>query len=177
MNVWWSYEYLIRNKYYTAVDQYLYATTSGEVKVCNIFTELYKKIDFMLFSWALKPIDLLQIRYQLLDSCLPEPKRRIPNFEGPTYQKGDEGYDTIIRQYASINKKALTAEESSKFMEPFMHTVVTSAKDVAVGIKFALANKKKVVAKSGGHQYGGKSSGGSDIIVLDLHRLNSIDFN
>ena len=43
-------------------------------------------------------------------------------------------------------------------------------------IKYAQKNGKKIVARSGGHQYSGKSSGGSDTIVLSMDRFDKIKF-
>ena len=43
-------------------------------------------------------------------------------------------------------------------------------------IKYAKENGKKIVARSGGHQYSGKSSGGSDTIVVSMDRFDKIKF-
>ena len=55
-----------------------------------------------------------------------------------------------------------------------MQAVPNDTNDIAIILKYAQANKKRVVAKSGGHQYSGKSSGNQEVIVIDMHKFNNI---
>lgn len=43
-----------------------------------------------------------------------------------------------------------------------------NVQDVKAALIYALNNNKKVVARSGGHQYSGKSSGDLNTLVVDM---------
>ena len=45
--------------------------------------------------------------------------------------------------------------------------------DIRSALKFAKEMNKKIVARSGGHQYCGKSSGGQDTIVLSMNNFTT----
>ncbi len=90
----------------------------------------------------------------------------IPNFSGNIYQKGDRGYIDKIKQYA-------TTSYSADKMTPFMVAYPANEHDIKWALKFALENGKKVVARSGGHQYSGKSSGNQDTIVLSMDNFTT----
>ncbi|MGA2590008.1 MAG: FAD-dependent oxidoreductase [Bryobacteraceae bacterium] len=47
--------------------------------------------------------------------------------------------------------------------------------DIAVAIRYAIRNSKKVQARSGGHQYCGLSSGGDDTILLSMDLYHDIE--
>jgi len=53
-------------------------------------------------------------------------------------------------------------------MSPFFVAYPADSDDVTSAINFAKKEKKYIVARSGGHQYSGKSSGGKDTIVLSM---------
>jgi hypothetical protein len=59
-------------------------------------------------------------------------------------------------------------------MSPFMVAYPVDESDIQRALKFALENGKKVVARSGGHQYCEKSSGGKDTIVLSMNNFKTL---
>ncbi|MGB5055141.1 MAG: FAD-binding protein, partial [Nitrospirales bacterium] len=95
------------------------------------------------------------------------PPGPIPNFEGDVYQKGDRDYESKTEQYA-------TSSFPPAQMSPFMVAYPRHDADVAAAIAFAKKNGKRIVARSGGHSYSGKSSGGSDTIVLSMDAFADI---
>jgi len=87
----------------------------------------------------------------------------IPNFRGEVYQRKDRGYNSRIKQYA-------TSSYPASKMTPFMVAYPRDADDITAAILFAKNRdeRTRIVARSGGHQYSGKSSGGLDTIVLSM---------
>ena len=85
----------------------------------------------------------------------------IPDFKGDVYQPGERGYQRRAKSYAS-------SSFPKQQMNPFMVAYPRDKQDIAVALAFAHLNNKTVVARSGGHQYTGKSSGGQDVIVLSM---------
>ena len=57
-------------------------------------------------------------------------------------------------------------------MTPFLLAYPRDEADVRAAVAFAQAKNKRVVARSGGHQYSGKSSGGGDTLVLAMDAFN-----
>ena len=57
-------------------------------------------------------------------------------------------------------------------MQPFYLAYPEDIDDIKVMIEMARILCKKIVARSGGHQYSGLSSGGIDTIVLSLDAFN-----
>ncbi|TWU58973.1 6-hydroxy-D-nicotine oxidase [Rubripirellula tenax] len=92
----------------------------------------------------------------------------IPNFRGEVFSKNDWGFKSRAHQYA-------TSSYSSTRMTPFMLAYPRDDGDIVAAIQFARSQGKHVVARSGGHQYSGKSSGGSDTIVLSLDHFDQLD--
>ncbi len=93
------------------------------------------------------------------------PNTIIPGFEGDLFQNSDLGYREANKQYA-------TSSYSAKDMSPYAIGFPKNDNDICSAIRFAKENKKKIVARSGGHQYTGKSSGGQDTIVLDMENFS-----
>jgi len=104
-----------------------------------------------------------------LPTALTVAKGPIPNFRGEVFRRNDPGYFVGRQQYA-------TSSYPLNRMKPYMVTYPRDAKDIKAAIKFAKANNKSIVARSGGHQYSGKSSGGQDTIVLRMDAFNQIKF-
>jgi FAD/FMN-containing dehydrogenase len=85
--------------------------------------------------------------------------RQIPGFGGDVFLPGTAGYDEKRVQYA--------ASSYPERMRPYLIAVPRmDSDDVPAAIRFAKDNKKYLVARSGGHQYSGLSSGGDDAILL-----------
>jgi FAD/FMN-containing dehydrogenase len=60
-------------------------------------------------------------------------------------------------------------------MKPKMIAIPNHAADVVALVKYARGKQLKVVARSGGHQYCGFSSGGNSTILVSMQRLNKIE--
>ena len=80
--------------------------------------------------------------------------QRIPDFKGEVYIPSDWWYSTAAHQYA-------TSSFPTADMTPSMVVYPRDEADIQAAIVFATENNKWVVARSGGHQYCGMSSGGS----------------
>ena len=59
-------------------------------------------------------------------------------------------------------------------MTPFMLAYPANEDEVTAAIIFAQTIGKKVVARSGGHQYTGKSSGDQGTIVLSMDNFKTL---
>lgn len=59
-------------------------------------------------------------------------------------------------------------------MSPYLIIYPKNENQVKESILFAKSINKKVVARSGGHQYCGLSSGGQDTIVLSMNHFDKI---
>jgi FAD/FMN-containing dehydrogenase len=118
-----------------------------------------------LLSRTSRPLAL----YASVPPVLNENKSPIDGFSGPIYQEGDREYNDRIEQYAT------TSFEKS-LMSPFMVGYPVNKDDIVSAIKFAKVKGKKIVARSGGHQYTGKSSGGKDTIVLSMDNFNTLRY-
>jgi FAD/FMN-containing dehydrogenase len=57
-------------------------------------------------------------------------------------------------------------------MQPYYIAYPEDINDIKIMIDLARLLGKKIVARSGGHQYSGLSSGGDDTIVLSLDAFN-----
>ena len=92
----------------------------------------------------------------------------IPGFGGDVFLPGTPGYDEKRVQYA--------ASSYPERMRPYLIAVPRrDSDDVPAAIRFAKANKKYLVARSGGHQYSGLSSGGDDTILLSMERFKHLE--
>jgi FAD/FMN-containing dehydrogenase len=85
----------------------------------------------------------------------------IPDFKGDTYTPSDLLYRWYANQYA-------TSSYPKADMTPFMLAYPRDEADIKAALIFARANQKVIVARSGGHQYCGMSSGGNATIVLAM---------
>jgi FAD/FMN-containing dehydrogenase len=103
----------------------------------------------------------------------PRGAGRIPDFAGEVIEDdgADNGYESAADQYARGSYDAAT---KTARMSPAMIAYPTNVSDVVSAVSYAAANGMKVVARSGGHQYCGLSSGGSDTLLLDMGLLRSI---
>lgn len=99
----------------------------------------------------------------------------IPGFKGDVFDKSDgQSYFTAIQQYAvsSYSQKVVQARMTPKFV-----AVPENSTDVKLAVTFAAQQGLKVVTRSGGHQYCGLSSGGSDTLLIDMRLFNSVVFS
>ncbi|MEM7112179.1 MAG: FAD-binding protein [Chloroflexota bacterium] len=90
-----------------------------------------------------------------------EASEEIPNFSGDSYAPGDFGYRRHREQYA-------TSSYESGRTSPFRILFPCSESDVVAALAYARERGKAVVARSGGHQYSGLSSGGQGTMVLAM---------
>ncbi|MBA4191767.1 MAG: hypothetical protein C0467_27625 [Planctomycetaceae bacterium] len=88
----------------------------------------------------------------------------IPNFRGAVHTPSDLLFEFYSTQYATSSKPR--AE-----MTPFMVAYPRDEADIKAALVFAKSKGKRVVARSGGHQYSGMSSGGDGTIVLAMDRF------
>ncbi|CBN53929.1 MULTISPECIES: FAD-binding protein [Kamptonema] len=98
---------------------------------------------------------------------LPTRPERIPGFKGDVFQPNDLGYHCRAKVYATTSYPA-------KNLTPLMVAYPRDAEDIAAAIAFARSKNLHIVARSGGHQYSGKSSGGSKTIVLSMDAFNHL---
>ena len=99
----------------------------------------------------------------------------IPGFKGDVFDKSDgQSYFNAIQQYAvsSYSQKVVQARMTPKFV-----AVPENSTDVTLAVTFAANQGLKVVTRSGGHQYCGLSSGGSDTLLIDMRLFNSVAFS
>lgn len=93
--------------------------------------------------------------------------RHIPHFKGAVYKEGDRAYETNTKQYA-------TTSYPKEKMSPFLISYPQDNDDIISAINFAKKENKYIVARSGGHQYTGKSSGDNDTIVLAMDNFKKL---
>ncbi|RUO91804.1 FAD-binding protein [Corallococcus sp. AB018] len=99
---------------------------------------------------------------------------KIPGFEGEVFDKSDgASYLEAIHQYAvsSYSSQVVDARMTPRFV-----AMAENAMDVTTAVAFAAMNNLKVVARSGGHQYCGLSSGGKDTLLLDMTLFVDVEF-
>lgn len=92
---------------------------------------------------------------------------RIDNFSGEIYMHGDRLYKKMAKQYA-------TSSYPEADMSPYMVAYPETVDDIRAAVLHAKKKSKKIVVRSGGHQYCGLSSGGKDTIVLSMERFSYI---
>ena len=120
-----------------------------------------------------KPITELNVS-SLQSTAFDVGARRIPGFEGPIYAPGDPDYDAKRTQYASSSYADKQGPGGS--MRPFLVAYPRkNSNDVAAAITFAKNEGKHLVARSGGHQYSGLSSGGDDTILLSMDLYDDLE--
>ncbi len=135
--------------------EYIYTPIKANPK------RLHVGVSLPLISRA-KPLTTL---FALTD--ITESKGPIENFSGPIYKQDDSGYDEKREQYA-------TSSMDKKLMTPLMVAYPTSSDDIRAAILYARKNNLYVAARSGGHQYTGKSSGDNKTIVLSMDNFNTL---
>ena len=116
----------------------------------------------------LREVEVPEINLGILRSAVPQvhPLKAL-GFEGEVYAPGDTDYDERRTQYASSSYP--DRQKPGGAMSPFLIAYPQpNTEDIATAIAFAKANNKRVVARSGGHQYSGLSSGGNDTILLSM---------
>lgn len=99
----------------------------------------------------------------------PTPAPRIPGFKGEVYLSTDFTFTLASTQYA-------TSSFPEADMTPFMVAYPIDEADIKVAITFAKAHNKRIVARSGGHQYTGKSSGNQSTIVLSMDAFKQFTY-
>jgi FAD/FMN-containing dehydrogenase len=98
----------------------------------------------------------------------------IPGFKGCVFQKSDgRKYANAIQQYAVSSFPPAVVQAR---MTPRYVAVPEDATDVTLAVTFAAKQGFKVVTRSGGHQYCGMSSGGSDTLLLDMRLFHDVTF-
>jgi FAD/FMN-containing dehydrogenase len=109
-----------------------------------------------------------------LESAIPPSP--IPDFRGEVFERAadDAGYQHAIEQYAVSSYDEATV---ARRMTPRLVAYAVDAKDVQHAVKYAVDNGLRVVARSGGHQYCGMSSGGDDTLLVDVGLLEQIAFD
>jgi FAD/FMN-containing dehydrogenase len=97
---------------------------------------------------------------------LPAPSGPIPNFKGDVFEPEELGYLSRTKVYATTSypEKEL----------PLMVAYPRDIEDIKAAIAYARSNKLHIVARSGGHQYSGKSSGDSKTIVLSMDAFDHL---
>ena len=99
---------------------------------------------------------------------------KIPGFKGDVLDKSDgRSYFNAIQQYAvsSYSQNVVDARMTPRFV-----AVAEDAADVTLAVTFAAKQGLKVVTRSGGHQYCGVSSGGSDTLLIDMRLFKNVAF-
>ena len=100
---------------------------------------------------------------------------KIPGFKGEVFEQSDgRDYLKQIKQYASTS---YSAQVVAARMTPQLVAVPVDATDVALAVTYAAKEGLKVVARSGGHQYCGLSSGGSDTLLISMHQFDKVVFS
>ncbi|CBJ33760.1 conserved unknown protein [Ectocarpus siliculosus] len=95
----------------------------------------------------------------------------IPGFGGEVFDKTEKEYENKATQYATTS---YTEEKDRERMHPFVIGYPENKADVVAFVKYAIDKGKKVVARSGGHQYCGLSSGGEDTMLLSMDLLHDV---
>ena len=86
----------------------------------------------------------------------------------------------FFRRSPSFKKKAeqyATSSFPEDQMSPFLIACPADVSDIVLMLRYARDQEKSVVARSGGHQYSGLSSGGEGTIVLSMDHFNEIAMN
>lgn len=62
-------------------------------------------------------------------------------------------------------------------MSPYLIAYPADVDDIVLILRYAKDQEKSVVARSGGHQYSGLSSGGNNTIVISMDSFNGVTMN
>ncbi|TML67345.1 MAG: FAD-binding oxidoreductase [Actinobacteria bacterium] len=95
----------------------------------------------------------------------PRVRALATQLQGPVYGVGDAGYDEARLAYFTRYDDVM----------PLAVAYCERSRDVARAIRWARANDIRVAARSGGHSYGGFSTGRG--LVIDLSRLKTVAVN
>lgn len=160
-----NYSYKIRNG--NKEDGRFYFLESSKVKVKRSIVCKPNNDEESLQVWKIDPV------YDGRPKEVDLPKLditevRILGFKGPVYKNGDWYYDQYTTQYA-------TTSYPRESTSPFMLAYPRDVNDIVCAIQFAEQKNKKILARSGGHHYTGKSSGGDDTILLDMFYFNKLN--
>ena len=131
--------------------------TTGQLEYSGFMNSLATKIINPIMTTSALPLDQ-KINLPFISFAT---QSDVPGFKGRTYMNGQPGYDYSRKQYATSSYKKID-------MSPYMIAYPMDEDDISVIVRFAEKENKHVVARSGGHQYTGKSSGGDDTIVVSM---------
>ncbi|CAM9397721.1 unnamed protein product [Ectocarpus sp. 4 AP-2014] len=95
----------------------------------------------------------------------------IPGFGGEVFDKTEKEYENKATQYATTS---YMDKKDRERMHPFVIGYPENKADVVAFVKYAIDKGKKVVARGGGHQYCGLSSGGEDTMLLSMDLLHDV---
>ena len=95
----------------------------------------------------------------------PRVRALAQQLQGTVLGRGDAGYDAARRAYFTRFDVVL----------PLAVAYCESSRDVSRAIRWARANNVHITARSGGHSYGGYSTGHG--LVIDVSRLNNVSVN
>lgn len=99
----------------------------------------------------------------------------IPNFKGEVYDASDKEYTNRITHYAqeydSYDKQIKDKRMRPKYV---CYPQQSNIDDVIAAVQFAVNTKLNAVAVSGGHQYCGLSSGGSDTLLISFEKWDKL---
>ena len=90
----------------------------------------------------------------------------IPNFKGKVWNPDSPGYEKEKQQYA-------TSSYSADKMSPGLIVQPTDEDDIIAVLEYAQNPDRRwnVIARSGGHQYSGLSSGDAGTIMVDMKKF------
>lgn len=110
------------------------------------------------------------------------PSRSLPTSLGPTASAGPPDYPALARALAGeLRQPGQTGYDSARQLfdprydsiRPAAVAVVANATDVAECVRFAARYRLPLAIRSGGHSYGGYSTGTG--LVVNLARLSTVD--
>jgi FAD/FMN-containing dehydrogenase len=146
--------------------KYLRSESKSERKLFELVADQFK---ISVPTHGLNEAPPIRLENILKRDPVPAP---IPDFVGKVYMQKDREYAASIHQYAS---SSYPDPEDQKRMLPHMAAYPLDTKDVIAAILYATAVNKKIVSRSGGHQYCGLSSGGDDTILLIMEEFNKLE--
>ncbi len=92
----------------------------------------------------------------------------ILNFRGDCFVPDDWTYRGHADQYATSSYPAAATT-------PSVVAYPLDVADIQAALAYALAHQKRVVTRSGGHQYSGQSSGDGTAVVLSMDQFDHLD--
>ncbi len=92
----------------------------------------------------------------------------IPDFGGDCFVPGDWAYRDRADQYATSSYPAAATT-------PSVIAYPLNVADIQAALLYALAHQKRVVTRSGGHQYSGQSSGDDTAVVLAMDQFDHLN--